>query len=327
MLSEEQGERQRGVVGGIVVRVLKSACIGSGFLLSKSSFNKLRKFPMTTSWLPHRRRRRDEATSAFTRADLLALLMLNGLLAVLTVKSLAGGRSCHDATACLNNHRRLALAWQMYADDNEGRLVGNLDGGGVMGIPNASRTWVLGWLDFLGRPDNTNTLFLTHYSPLAPYAGRVAEVFKCPSDLTLSRGSRGEPRVRSYSMNSYQNGRQWTTGFKVFARSSDFVSISPSSAFVFIEESEASVNDGYFVVDMTGYPSNPQLGSLVDYPAGYHNDGAVLSFADGHAEPKRWADRRTNLRNGLLVPLPLPSSNNPDIRWLQEHTTRRVITQ
>ena len=282
---------------------------------------------MTTSGFPDRLGKRFESRGAFARADLLALLVVGGVLAVLTGKSLAGGRSFNDTTACLNNHRRLAVAWQMCSDDNEGMLVGNLDGGGVMDALNANRTWVLGWLDFQGRPDNTNTLYLTTYSPLAPYLGKVAEVFKCPADMTLSRGSVGQPRVRSYSMNSYQNGRQWLPGFQVFTRSSDFVSISPSRAFVFIEESEASINDGYFVVDMTGYPSNPNLARMVDYPGGYHNDGAVLSFADSHAEPKRWADRRTNLRNGVVFQIPPSSANNPDILWLQERTTRRMETQ
>src|SRR3989442_488263 len=112
-----------------------NACIGNAFLLSEYCFHELQRFTMTTKNLQGWLRRKYEATGAFTRADLLALLVLIGLFVVLAVKSLASGRSYNEATACLNNHRRLVVAWQMYADDNEGRLVGNLDGGGVMGGP------------------------------------------------------------------------------------------------------------------------------------------------------------------------------------------------
>ena len=50
-----------------------------------------------------------------------------------------------------------------------------------------------------------------------------------------------------------------------------------------------------------------------------------LSFADGHAETKRWRDPRTTppVRTGSdWLACGTPSPNNPDIVWLQDHATR-----
>ena len=75
-------------------------------------------------------------------------------------------------------------------------------------------------------------------------------------------------------------------GWKVFTTLSDFSAPGPSDTFVLIDEREDSINDGYFVVDMAGYPA--QTIKLVDYPASYHNRAAGFSFADGHAEIHKW---------------------------------------
>ena len=62
----------------------------------------------------------------------------------------------------------------------------------------------------------------------------------------------------------------------------------------------------------------------IDLPAFYHNGAAGLSFADGHAEIKRWRDPRTTpplVLNGSVDDVFL-SPRNPDIGWFQERATR-----
>jgi hypothetical protein len=92
-----------------------------------------------------------------------------------------------------------------------------------------------------------------------------------------------------------------------------------------MEEREDSINDGWFWVSSAGHgvTQTPSLFQLVDYPASYNNRAAALTFADSHAEFHRWADPRTttNLAPGVLLPLNIPSPNNPDIAWLQSHAT------
>jgi prepilin-type processing-associated H-X9-DG protein len=258
-----------------------------------------------------------------------------GMLFILAIKTLAGGQLQSQAAACLGNLRRLSLAWLLYADDNASRLVGNLDGAGVQTLSNSNKTWVLGWLDYNGGlpvAANTNTLYLTRYSPLAPYTGRSAEVFKCPSDDSLSRGRTGEPRVRSYSMNGYTGpgGLTWTPGYRRYTNQQDIIDPTPARAFVFVDERLDSINDGTLFVDMAGYdPRQPGSWTIIDYPAMYHDRSSNFSFADGHVEAKRWTDRRTTPaeRPGVQLVLANLSANNPDVLWVQERASRKVSSQ
>ncbi|MBI3191304.1 MAG: hypothetical protein HYZ36_01480 [Pedosphaera parvula] len=268
----------------------------------------------------------------FTRADMLALVMAVGGLFFLEWASLGNTRFHGNSATCINNHQRLVRAWQLFAEDHDGELVGNFDGGNVQSTANRDKTWVLGWYNFnRGNQATTNTLYLTQDSPLAPYTGRVAEIFKCPSDLSLSGGTRGLPRVRSYSMNGCM-GRKgmnviWTPGFKVYDRMIDITDPSPGGLFVFIDEREDSLNDACLLFDMNGFdPREPSVFRIVDYPGSYHNRGATLSFADGHVESKRWLDPRTSpvLRPGQLLALNVSSPNNVDVLWIQERMSRRI---
>jgi prepilin-type N-terminal cleavage/methylation domain-containing protein/prepilin-type processing-associated H-X9-DG protein len=263
--------------------------------------------------------------TAFTLIELLVVIAIIAILAAMLLPALAKSKTKAQGITCMNNGKQLSLAWIMYADDSV-ELVGNLDGGGVQTLANANNTWVLGWLDFNGGSPagaNTNTLYLTQYSPLAPYAGRSAGIFKCPADKSLSFGRRGPPRVRSISMNGYLGrNRAYTAGFKMMVKPTDV--IKPAKTWVFLDEREDSINDGWFAVDMSGYdPINPNAWIIVDYPASYHNRAAGFSFADGHSEIHKWKDHRTTpvLRPGQPIPLGVASPRNQDVDWLQSRST------
>ena len=68
---------------------------------------------------------------------------------------------------------------------------------------------------------------------------------------------------------------------------------------------------------------SPGAARMIDFPASYHNGAAGISFADGHAEIRKWVDARTkapvhyNNNLGLNVAQP----NNRDIQWLSDRTT------
>jgi len=269
--------------------------------------------------------------------DFITVLAVLLILGAIQWPSVANTQGKGQVASCLSNHRQLVHAWQSYAQDNSGTLVGNLDGGNVQTIANSNRTWVLGWFDFSGGnafpPDsggfaNTNTYALTQLSPLASYLGRTGTAFKCPTDTSLSFGTRGAPRVRSISMNSYMGSdHPYTSGYKVFGKLSEINGPVPSKAFVFIDEREDSINDGIFQIDMSGAsPSSPTFYTIVDYPADWHNRGANLSFVDGHTETWRWRDARTipPHRRGQLIPLGVSSANNLDVARIQAAASRRV---
>jgi prepilin-type N-terminal cleavage/methylation domain-containing protein/prepilin-type processing-associated H-X9-DG protein len=272
---------------------------------------------------------------AFTLIELLVVIAIIAILASMLLPALAKSKTKAQGIVCLNNGKQMALGWIMNADDNDGVLPGNLDGGGNP-ISSSNLTWVLGWLDFAGGTSfpaaqggssDTNTMLLTVYSPLAPYLGRSAGVFKCPADKSLDHGVRGAPRVRSISMNGYVGkNRAYTGGYRMFVKSTDIVTPPPSRLWVFLDEREDGINDGWFAVDMGGYdPVNAKAYTIVDFPASYHNRAGGFSFADGHSEIKKWIDGRTTpvLKKGQPLTLGQSSPNNPDVAWMQDRTSSK----
>ncbi|MBI4663439.1 MAG: hypothetical protein HY735_31950 [Verrucomicrobia bacterium] len=264
---------------------------------------------------------------AFTVVELLVLLAVVSLLWVLHWPVRGSSRGPTQTAVCLYNHRQLSLAWLMYAAENRDMLAGNLDGGDSQNTARSNRTWCVGWMDLTGSPHNTNIALLLN-SQLGRYA-RTAKVFKCPADKSRSHGITGAPRVRSVAMNAYVGERTgpFSAGYRQFRKLSEFSDPAPAKAFVFIDEREDSINDGWFPMDMGSYdPRLPSSDRIIDYPADWHNRGANLSFADGHVETWRWKDQRTMPahRPGNLLSLGISSPNNPDVTRLQEACSRKV---
>jgi prepilin-type processing-associated H-X9-DG protein len=127
------------------------------------------------------------------------------------------------------------------------------------------------------------------------------------------------------SLGNNNPDRPYSGGYKQFLKLTDMP--SPSKTWVIIDEREDSINDGWFAVNMDSYdPQRSTAHVIVDYPATYHNRAGGLSFADGHAEIRKWVDPRTApvLRPGQLLPLGVASANNRDIDWLQERSSYKV---
>jgi len=129
------------------------------------------------------------------------------------------------------------------------------------------------------------------------------------------------------SMNNWLNaaGGNWNSQnqFRMIRKVTDMVQPPPAKNWILLDEREDSINDGFFVVDMAGYPNSPGSITLVDFPASYHNRAGGLNFGDGHAEIHKWLDPRTVpiLKKGQHLALNVASGNNKDIRWLQERST------
>jgi len=263
--------------------------------------------------------------SGFTLIELLVVIAIIAVLAGLLLPVLARAKAKAQGIQCLNHLRQMGLSWIMYADDNSDRIPPNNINGA-----DATRTWVRGWLDFASPvSDNTNTIHLQR-SHLWPYHQALG-IWRCPADRSASRhGGRLLPRVRSIAMNNWLNSESAWRGqnqFKVFRRISDMTQPAPAGIWVVTDEREDRINNGFFVVSMSGYqPRNPAAFQMVDMPASYHNGAGGLSFADGHSEIKRWLDPRTKppVRPGRNLPLTAGSANNRDVLWLQERSTGLV---
>ena len=253
---------------------------------------------------------------AFTLIELLVVVAIIAILAFMLLPALGKAKQKAQGILCLSNNHQMGIAWQMYADDHNDQLAPN----------SGTDPWVKGWLDFqLNNSDNTNTIF-----PLEGHLGRYLKsvgVYKCPGDKSTAviRGIT-YPRVRSVSMNCWVADRENTIGswpdwgvpgFRKFVRLSDFS--SPTRSWILVDEREDGIENCHCgAVSMVS-------DTLANTPAAYHNGACGFSFADGHAEIKKWLaprtkppiDRTRSFAGTKLQP------GNKDIHWIQERTTER----
>ncbi len=280
-----------------------------------------------------------------------------GLAAILLLvpARLHGGKYGAEAV-CLANVRGLLQAWNMYHEDNDGRLVGGSNY--YSGTRRTPYRWVERPLysdaDNPGAPpeglgsmvppdaalSRVYRLNGIRAGKLFPYVENV-KLYHCPADRALFNR---EPNAsyRSYSISGLMNSEDFTQrdGWPGYVPPSGWRAImmpdgkskrlklaqqfheiaSPERKHVFVEEDVAIRNQLYnlggFILMGSGY------WYWWDVPATFHDDRAVLGFADGHAVSRRWADARTI---ALIKQEPLPGTstipgvhqpNNADLEYM-----------
>jgi prepilin-type N-terminal cleavage/methylation domain-containing protein len=266
----------------------------------------------------------------FTLIELLVVLATLALLAAMLLPALAQTRQNSQVIECLANQRQLAVAWMMYARDNNDKTVpvGSLQFQPATFAENPltdSRLQPGGSLAQFcpGNLQSTVMVAGSHFNDwikaglLYPYIQNIA-VYKCPADLSRcpygASSSFAKDSDRTYSVNCYVGGMQWwNMNYKLYRKVSDMNRPGPAHTWVFIEESPASIDDCYFALD----PANPNL--WYNSPAVLHGNASVMTYADGHSEAHRWTD--ANMINDKYPQNP-PGYNVPadphsgDLAWL-----------
>jgi prepilin-type N-terminal cleavage/methylation domain-containing protein/prepilin-type processing-associated H-X9-DG protein len=247
--------------------------------------------------------------SGFTLIELLVVIAIIAILAAMLLPTLSKAKAKGRGIACINNLKQLQLCWFMYAADFNDNLVYNNSHGA--GEPPG---WVSGWIKTA--TDATNvTLLMAPNGKLWDY-NKSLGIYKCPADnSTVTISGRSYPRVRSISMNGNMNGNSWYTAlidpnYYTFRKFSAILHPPPAQAFVFLDENPDDIDDGYFLVFVDKHAA------WGNCPANYHNGAGGLSFADGHAEIRKWLDRDT-----LAAHPPANPMGPRDVPWVQLRTS------
>lgn len=216
------------------------------------------------------------ARGAFTLIELLVVIAIIAILAALLLPALSQAKSRAWTVECIGNLKQLSIAWHTYADDNGGNLPVNIGGGfpTTLGARDAVGSWIIGNAQVDWDPTNLTAGTLYSYTP-------NCGVYHCPADHSTIYNNPSIQRIRSYSMDGFIGAPGSLPNYPTLPMKIGQIKYDPSSIFLFLDEVEGGIDDGLFGID-------PSRQVWINMPADRHNQGANLSFCDGHVERWKW---------------------------------------
>jgi prepilin-type N-terminal cleavage/methylation domain-containing protein len=218
-------------------------------------------------------------TTAFTLIELLVVIAIIALLMAILMPSLRIAREQARSINCRSNVRTLTLAWLMYKDDNDSKLVNAQTPGGSYD-ENTLAPWVL-------MPPNTGDSSLEEKKEyikkgvMWPYVKDIG-VYRCPSDRRKNI-SYHKYAYRTYSIVGGLNGVNPNGGWEILPCLKYTDIRQPSAKWAFLAECDTR---GY---NMNSWVIYPQTKQWVD-PFGiwHRSNTSTVGFADGRVEMQQW---------------------------------------
>ena len=140
--------------------------------------------------------------------ELLVVIGIIALLVALLLPAINKAKSIGQRVTCINNEKQLQMAHTVFSDDHGDKI---LYSSAWKYEKCASYAWMAGSLNLSSYANRERWLAS---SPLFPYVGKSAGVFKCPADKDVVRIMDKKktyvkeliPRHRSYSINIHVGG-------------------------------------------------------------------------------------------------------------------------
>ncbi len=244
----------------------------------------------------------------FTLIELLVVIAIVAILMAILMPTLKRAKEQGRRAACLNNLKQLQLAWSIYADENDSKIVnGEAYGGGdgtapvpTSGIHVGERWWTgddVG--DFWAgiSPAEEVQKRAIRAGALFPYC-KNEKLYRCPT------GMRGE--MRTYTIVDSMNGLARTGTFTgnvgvragrtvLWVKKTAEISVpGPAYRIVFLDEGRITPDS---------YATHYNTETWWDPPFVRHADGTNVSFADGHVDYWKYEGKKT-LETGKLAAIP-----------------------
>jgi prepilin-type N-terminal cleavage/methylation domain-containing protein len=264
------------------------------------------------------------STSAFTLIELLVVIAVVAILAGVLLPALSKAKQKAVAIQCLNNTRQLAIAAHLYTLDNNELWPQNGRGDLTLNLVNppsnyAARLWAEGpTYDTFNSESEARATVSPRLSLIAKYVP-TKETFRCPADTVLVRaGNKQFQHPRTYGQNLFvgwtldriTGGSAWgepSPRNQIFNKTANLK--KPSDIFLYGELHRFSFCGPPFGThprwDFQGNPMGQNLSYNV--PGQFHGRTTFFSYADGHAQARKWISPKFN--NPMVMNRPLPEND------------------